>query len=134
MKFYDQLNAIHPALVLMFDRFLYANTDQMVEGYNGGQWQDVGLGVNLYALQVPSDDSGRVRLTNANNYSDTRTDARSAGVALTILSLNQLLWWVSEKGNDALTEKVHKLWEKVQNASRSPKNQLDVPSIIAFCD
>lgn len=134
MKFYDQLNAIHPALVLMFDRFLLSNADQMVEGYNGGQWQDVGLGVNLYALQVPSDDSGRVRLTNGNNYCDVRTDARSAGVALTILSLNQLLWWVSEKGNDALTQKVNRLWEKVQNASRSKKNQLDVPSILAFCD
>lgn len=134
-KFFQQIEAIHPSLVVPFEAMLYRNADQFVEGYNGGTWDEVGLGVNLYGLRCPCDDNARVRLTNANNYSDNRTDANSAGVALTILTLNQLLWKLHETpGGQALGAKVSKLWEKVQNASRSKKNALDVPAILSFCD
>ena len=133
--FFRQIEAIDPNLVLPFEAMLYRNADQFVEGYNGGEWDSVSLGVNLYGLRCPAGDGGRVRLCNTNNYSDNKTDANSAGVALTILTLNQLLWKLHETpGGQALGAKVSKLWEKVQNASRSKKNGLDVPSILAFCD
>ncbi len=134
-NFFLQLNAIHPSLVLPFETMLYRNASKYVEGYNGGCWDAVGLGVNLYGLRCPAGDGARVRLVNANNYSDNRTDANSAGVALTILTLNQLLWKLHETpGGQELGAKVSKLWDKVQDASRSKKNGLDVPSILAFCD
>ena len=133
--FFRQIEAIHPSLVLPFEALLYRNASHFVEGYNGGEWEAVGLGVNLYGLRCPCDDNARVRLCNTMNYSDNRTDANSAGVALTILTLNQLLWKLHETpGGQALGAKVSKLWDKVQNASRSKKNGLDVPSILAFCD
>lgn len=135
--FFRQIEAIHPSLVLPFEAMLYRNASKHVEGYNGGEWEAVGLGVNLYGLRCPCVGSKAVefRLVNANNYSDNTTDGISAGVALTILTLNQLLWKLHETpGGNVLGAKVSKLWEKVQNASRSKKNGLDVPSILSFCD
>lgn len=133
-KFFQQIEAINPSLVVSFERLLYKAADAHVEGYNGGSWDEVGLGVNLYGLRCPAGEGARVRLTNTNNYSDNRTDANSAGVALTILALNQLLWALHDAGRMVEGAKVSKLWEKVQNASRSKKNALDVPSILSFCD
>ncbi len=132
--FFKQIEAIDPNLVLPFERMLYDAADRCVEGYNGGFWDEIDLGQGVYGLRCPSSDNARVHLVNALNYTDLRTDARSAGTALAILALNALIWSQHAKGNRKNCEALNKLFDKVQNRSRMKPNQLDVPSMIQFLD
>lgn len=133
-KFFAQIEAINPALVIPFERLLFQAADRMVEGYNGGSWDEVALGQNVYGLRCPCGDNARVRLVNGDNYCDVTTDARTAGCALAQLALNQLLWMLHHNNRHKEAQAMTDLFYKVQNRARMKPNQLDVPSMVAFLD
>ena len=129
-----KLNEINPQLVNHFEHYLNAAANDHVEGFVNGVWDEIDLGRNTFALRCPCDDNARVRLVNPMNYTNLTTDARSAGVALTILALNRLVWALHNGGHGVIAGKVSRIWETVQNRSRMKPNQLDVPSMIQFLD
>ncbi len=134
-KFFKQLEAINPGLVVIFERYLYACAQCYVIDYNGGYWQDeVSLGNDTYALRYPGMSDAEVRLVNSDNYTDQMMDPASAGVALTILALNRTLWAVHGAGHEGIAAQISELWERVQDASREDSNSLNVSAIVSFLD
>jgi len=135
-KFNAQLHAIHPSLVEIFMMMFLENAREYIDGYNGGWWDEaLSVGTDLYIIRCTCGDAkGNIRLINGNNYCDVTTDVRTAGAALTILTMNHLIWALHEMERMIECEQVSDLWDKIQDASREEVNNFDVSAILSFTD
>ncbi|MDQ3038877.1 MAG: hypothetical protein M3R16_03615 [Pseudomonadota bacterium] len=95
-NFIEQFDFLSPLALATMEAYFYNLADKMVEGYTGGSWQDLQVG-KCRAVQIPAPDSGLLHVIGAENQCDVTTDARTAGIGLSIIVANHFWHGYADK-------------------------------------
>jgi hypothetical protein len=110
------------------ERRVYTTADNFVEGYNGGTWSSFKAG-DVWAVAVPSSEK-KVHIVSSMNGADVITDAKSAGIALSILVVS----WTWELLADGLTEEGFRTFDRVREQLMDAAEKFDAASIFSVID
>lgn len=130
MKIIDTISKIDEVSAFNFEQTLFRLADLHVEGYNGGMWENERLNENLYFMGLPV-SYGVVHVSIPANFSDVHCDSRSAGAALTLMALNNVLFDLYHKGKN--TDEMAELFDDLRNAILDDKT-LDIRAILKIID
>lgn len=133
-NFLNQFRGIlAPAGIMRLEGRVFNTAGKFVEGYTGGRWSAQTVG-SVQAVVVPGAVKGKVHIVSPMNGADRVTDARSAGLALTILVVS----WTWELLADQMNEKQFKFFENLRQSlideAYNESNNFDKNAIRAIID
>lgn len=105
-----------PMQYMQMEQRMFRAADNFVPGYNGGTWPSQKVG-NAWAVVFPS--AGNVRIVSPMNGADETMDAKSAGLALSILVVSWTWELLHEVLTDSGNEKFSKVREQLMDAITS---------------
>lgn len=132
MQYLVPLSNINPMYAIWAENALFNRAQKFADGYSGGYWEPFVSG----EFAFPTFPEPEVRLSNPDNLCDMTMDARSAGVALWLLTVNHLAWAIAEgqvPGTQAMMEKVCDLFYRLRDAALDNK-ELNARAILSFID
>lgn len=132
-KFLAQFPMLSPVEAVLMEAQVFDIASHMLDGYRGGQWDDLDLGGGVFAT-YPRGDADRVKLSNPENGCEVETDRRSAGLAMSMLAVN----WTWHRVAPRLDAGGHAAFQAVtwglQEAAYGDGSKFDQGAIFRFTD
>ncbi len=116
------LPQIPAMLAVHMEQMLFAfadgnnNLNVKAEGYNGGMWESRKVGIFDVAV-LPE---GRYTLINGNNYCEEECDHVTAGAALYVMAVSQVMYYMHDKNLSGCDDFVE-YWEDLKYAVMDDK-------------
>lgn len=124
---------IGPYAAAAIEGRIFRAADQFVEGYAGGSWASTQAAPGVWQVVVPT-NAKTVRIVSPMNGADETLDAKSAGLALSILVVS----WTWELLNDRLSEAQYRYFEslkdKLMTAISDPAKKYNASAIYSIID
>ncbi len=117
-------------MFMQFESGMYRLANEYIVGYQGGFWEFVKVD-NGAKFMYP--EIGTVRLVNHMNYFDERVSQETAGLAVTLLVLNQFVWITHRSENIKLARHFQREYDLLIDYARTlPDDQFS--KIAGFLD
>lgn len=122
-------------LTLQPEAAIFDLAENTSEEYDGGCWNFVANDDGDLGFWYPT-DKDTYAVSCENYYENKAMDARAFGAALTLVTINQLIWSLYHLGNQAASQVLSDKWHALRNwiFDLSEQGSLDGQAIAAFID
>ncbi len=123
---------LNPVLNAQLEGFIFAMADKMIQGYNGGTWDDATVG-KCNIVTIPGRTS-QVTLYNRLSGNSLTTDRDTASAAFICLAVNWFWNSYSDKMTASENNRMGVFYNKLRNAVYAKNSGINTSDYFSFTD